>query len=305
MLRQERFGNYTLFTLSNGELSLAVTDLGATAVSLRYHGQETILGYALPEDYLAGTAYIGAAIGRYGNRIGGAAFELNGVRCALTPNEGPNQLHGGPDSYDKRRWDAEPLGDEAIRFTLFSPDGDNGFPGDLKAAVTYRLSGGTLRLDFEGESSADTVYAPTSHMYFDLSGRRRVLEDELWLGADRYVEPGEGLIPTGRLPAAEGAFDFRTPRPIGQNYDHAFILTGEHACTLRAGGIAMDLYTDFPALQVYAGEFLPPPFGPNGGLALEPEFFPDSPNHPDFPSTLLRAGEPFRRWAEYRFSRTE
>lgn len=302
MIRRESFGNYTLFTLSNGELSLAVSDLGATAVSLRYRGQETILGYATPEEYLSGSAFIGAAIGRYGNRIGGASFELNGVRYDLTPNEGPNQLHGGPDSYDKRRWDAELLEGEAIRFTLFSPDGDNGFPGDLKAAVTYRLEGGTLRLDFEGESSADTVYAPTSHMYFDLSGRRRVLEDELWLGADRYVEPGEGLIPTGRLPAAEGAFDFGTLRPIGRNYDHAFVLTGEHACTLRGGGLVLDLYTDFPALQVYAGEFLPALFGPNGGLALEPEFYPDSPNHPDFPSTLLRAGEPFHRWAEYRFS---
>ena len=305
MIRQESFGDYHLFTLSTEELSLAVTDLGATAVSLRYRGKERILGYARPEDYLAGTAYLGATVGRVGNRIGGAAFPLNGERVTLVPNEGPNQLHGGPDSYDKRRWTAQILDDEALRFTLFSPDGDNGFPGGLTAAVTYRLTGGTLRLDFEGESDADTVYAPTNHMYFDLSGRRSVLEDELWLGADRYVEPGAGLIPTGRLPETAGDFDFRQLRPLGRNYDHAFVLSGEHACTLRAGGVTMDLYTDFPALQVYAGEFLPAPFGPNAGLALEPEFLPDSPNHPDFPSILLRAGEHFHRWAEYRFSEAE
>jgi aldose 1-epimerase len=305
MIRQERFGEYTLFTLSNEELSLAVTDLGATAVSLRYRGRERILGYAVPEDYLAGTAYLGATVGRVGNRIGGAAFPLNGEQVTLVPNEGPNQLHGGPDSYDKRRWAVELLDESAVRFRLFSPHGDNGFPGDLSAAVTYRVSGSTLRLDFEGESSADTIYAPTNHMYFDLSGRRKVLEDELWLGAGRYVEPGEGLIPTGRLPETEGAFDFRTLRTVGQDYDHAFVLSGEHACTLRAGGVTMDLYTDFPALQVYTGAFLPEPFGPNAGLALEPEFFPDSPNHPDFPSILLRAGERFRRWAEYRFSQAD
>lgn len=305
MIRQERFGDYQLFTLSGGDLSLAVTDLGATAVSLRFRGREMILGYATPEEYLAGSAYLGAAVGRVGNRIGGAAFELDGVRYDLAPNEGPNQLHGGPDSYDKRRWDVQLLGEDALRFTLLSPDGDNGFPGTLRAALTYRISGSTLRLDFEGESDRDTVYAPTSHMYFDLSGRRRVLEDELWLGADRYVEPGEGLIPSGRLPETQGDFDFHTLRRIGQNYDHAFVLTGEHACTLCAGGVALDVYTDFPALQVYAGQFLPAPFGPNGGLALEPEFFPDSPNRPEFPSVLLRAGEQFRRWAEYRFSETD
>ena len=115
------------------------------------------------------------------------------------------------------------------------------------------------------------------------------------------MEPGEGLIPTGRLLPAEGDFDFRSLRRIGRDYDHAFVLSGEQACTLRAGGLQLELRTDFPALQVYTGAFLPPPHAPRQGLALEPEFFPDSPNHPDFPSIVLRAGEHFRRWAEYRF----
>ena len=301
-MRTESFGDTILYTLENGELRLQVCDLGATAVSLRFRGRELLLGYDSPEQYRAGTAYIGAAIGRVGNRIGGSSFPLNGRRYSVTPNEGPNQLHGGPNAFDMQRWTAEPLDDTALRFRLRSPDGENGYPGNLDAAVTYRLEGALLRLDFEGESDQDTLYAPTSHMYFDLAGDGRCLDAELRLNASRYVEPGEGLIPTGRLLPAEEAFDFRRLRRIGQDYDHAFVLDGEDACTLRAGGISMELRTDFPALQVYTGKFLQPPHIPHQGVALEPEYYPDGPNHPDFPSIVLRAGEHFHRWAEYRFS---
>lgn len=302
MIEIRRFGSYERFVLSGGDLELSVCDLGATAVSLRWRGRETILGYASAEAYLAGQDYLGATIGRYGNRIAGAAFRLDGREYRLAANEGGNQLHGGPNAFDRRRWAAEPLDSCALRFTLCSPDGENGYPGTLTASVTYRICGETLRLEFEGECDKSTPFAPTNHMYFDLAGTRRVLDAELWIGASRYVEPGEGLIPTGRLLPAEGAFDFRSLRPIGQDYDHAFVLDGSHACTLRAGGLRMELHTDFPALQVYTGTFLHPPFGPRQGLALEPEFFPDSPNHPDFPSTVLRPGQHFCRWAEYRFS---
>lgn len=302
MIEQRSFGNTTQFILSTEVLQAAVCDLGASVLRLRFRGKDRILGYGSPEEYLAGKDYLGATVGRVGNRIGGAAFPLNGERIELTPNEGANQLHGGPNAFDRRLWTPELLNDDALRFTLFSPDGDNGYPGGLTASVTYRVSGGTLRIEFAGESDRDTVFAPTNHMYFDLAGDRRALDARLRLGADRVVEPGPGLIPTGRLLPAEGVFDFRALRRIGQDYDHAFILTGEHACTLEAGDARMELYTDFPALQVYTGAFLRPPFGANQGVALEPEFFPDSPNRPDFPSVLLRAGERFFRWAEYRFS---
>ena len=302
MIEEKAFGQARLFLLSGGDLRVAISSRGATVTSLRYRGRETVLGYDSDEGYLRGGAYLGATIGRVGNRIGGSAFTLNGVRYVLAPNEGPNQLHGGPNSYDRRLWTAEKLGDDALRFTLDSPDGDNGFPGNLRAAVTYRVTGSTLRIEFEGESDRDTVYAPTNHMYFDLAGKGRILEARLWLGADRVVEPGPGLIPTGRLLPAEGAFDFHALRPVAQDYDHAFVLAGEHACRMEDGGIAMDLYTDFPGLQVYTGKFLDPPHGPNQGLALEPEFLPDAPNQPAFPSIELRAGERFFRWAEYRFS---
>ncbi len=305
MITEKAFGEARLFTISGPELSVSVSSRGATVTSLRYRGRETVLGYDSDEGYLRGGAYLGATVGRVGNRIGGAAFELKGVRYPLVPNEGENQLHGGPDSFDRRLWTAEKLGEEALRFTLVSPDGDNGFPGTLRAAVTYRVSGAVLRIEFEGESDRDTVYAPTNHMYFDLSGRGRSLDARLWLGADRVVEPGPGLIPTGRLLPAEGDFDFGHIRPVARDYDHAFVLTGEHACRLEDGGVAMDLFTDFPALQVYTAKFLDPPHRPYQGLALEPEFFPDSPNHPDFPSVTLRSGERFFRWAEYRFSESE
>ena len=294
-------GVFGLYELNNDSIRIRVSDLGATLVSLQFRGKETVLGYDSIYEYLSGTDFLGASIGRYGNRIAGAAFTLGGVRYTLPANEGRNQLHGGPEAFDKRRWEVERQEEDALRLTLLSPDGDNGFPGNLRAAVTYRLLPDGLRIEFEGESDRDTVFAPTNHMYFDLSGKGQVLDHILRLNADRYVEPGEGLIPTGRLLPAEGDFDFRSLRRIGRDYDHAFVLSGEQACTLRAGGLQMELRTDFPALQVYTGAFLPPPHAPNAGLALEPEFFPDSPNHPDFPSITLRAGEHFHRWAEYRF----
>ena len=302
MIHTDTFGDTILYTLDSGELSLRVCELGATAVSLRYGGRELLLGYDNPDTYRDGTDYLGAAIGRVGNRIGGAAFTLDGVRYPLAPNEGPNQLHGGPNAFDKQRWVAEPLDENTLRLTLRSPDGENGYPGNLTATLTYRVEGNLLRLDFEGESDKGTLYAPTTHMYFAPSDGESVLNSELRICASRYVEPGPGLIPTGRLLPAEGEYDFRELRRVGQNYDHAFVLDSEDACTLRTGAVTMTLRTDFPALQVYTGEFLHPPFSPNGGIALEPEFFPDGPNHPDFPSIVLRAGERFHRWIEYRFS---
>lgn len=302
MIQKTAFGEAVLYTLSGPELSLSVSSRGATVTSLRYHGRETVLGYGSDREYLEGAAFLGATIGRVGNRIGGSAFELGGRRFELTPNEGENQLHGGPKAFDRRLWTEEAAEEDFLRFRLFSPDGDNGFPGDLRAAVSFRLCGSALRIEFEGESDRDTVFAPTNHMYFDLAGDGRALDASLWLGAERYVEPGPGLIPTGRLLPTEGAFDFRSLRRVGQDYDHAFLLTGEHACRLCAGGIAMDLYTDFPGLQVYTGTFLAAPHRPNQGVALEPEFLPDSVHQPAFPSILLPAGEKFRRWAEYRFS---
>ncbi len=303
MLYQRDFGSWRQFVLENGSLTLSAMELGATVTGLRFKGREILLRFDRAEDYLKQTSYLCAAVGRCANRIGGARFRLNGREYRLPANEGRSQLHGGPEAFDWRRWDAQPLGDSAVRFTLQSPDGDNGFPGALEASVTYSLSGSAFRIEFEGLSDADTVFAPTSHLYFNLAGAGSVLDAELQINGDRYVEVDRELIPTGRLLPAEGDFDFRRLRRIGRDYDHCFALNGgERALLLRAGGIAMELYTDFPGVQIYTGSALEAPFGRNGGLAIEPEFYPDSPNRPEFPSVLLRKGESFRRTAEFRFS---
>lgn len=301
MTERETFGNDLQYRLRDGDLELTAMEPGATLTGLRYKGRELLLRCGSPEEYLRNSGYLCCAVGRIANRIGGARFSLNGREYRLAANEGSNQLHGGPEAFSKRRWRGEPAGESAVRFTLFSPDGDNGFPGDLTAAVTYRLEGNALHILFEGESGADTVYAPTSHLYFVPAGGGGALAAELRINASRVVEVDRDLIPTGRLLPAEGNLDFRAPRRVGRDYDHCFVLDGggQPACVLRSGGLEIALRTDFPGVQVYTGSALEPPFAKNAALAIEPEFFPDSPNHPDFPSVLLRAGEKFSRYAEF------
>ena len=291
------------YLIDSGTLQVSIMALGATVTGITLEGRQLLLRYGTAREYLKGSAYIGALVGRYANRIGGASFILNGRRVTLTKNEGKNQLHGGPNAFDKRRWQAEVSGENSVRFTLFSPDGDNGFPGNLTAAVTYSVSGGTLRLDFEGESNADTLFAPTTHMYFNLDGADSILDTVFQMDCDRYLELGEGLIPTGRICPAEGRFDFSSPRPLDGDFDHCFLLHGQNACTARAGDVTMSVRTDYPAIQLYTGGGLGAPFGKNRGFAIEPEYYPDSPNHPEFPSPVLRAGERFHKYVEYQYSK--
>ena len=299
MIQTSPFGEYSLYIMQNEKICAKITDFGATLVSLKVDGRETVLGYDSAEQYRAGRDFLGATVGRYANRIAGARFTLDGAEYALPANEGRNQLHGGPASYDSRRWQAEELAD-GLRFTLLSPDGDNGFPGELRAAVTYRLLEDGLRIDFEGDCDRPTVYAPTNHSYFDL-GAGDALRHELWLNADTVLAVDGELIPLEPVPVT-GKFDRRSLGPIGEDLDHCFPLKGEHACTLRGKGLRLDVYTDFPAVQIYTGIGLQAPWRKNSGVAIEPEFYPDSPNRPDFPSTTLRPGEHFHRWAAYRFT---
>lgn len=298
---RESYGDYEKFTFGSDVLTVSVITLGATVESLKFHGRETVLRYENAEGYLAGSSFIGAAIGRYANRIGGARFTLNGREYVLPANEGKNQLHGGAHSYDKRAWDVQVLSENSVRFTLLSPDGDNGFPGALEASVTYTVEGSSLRLDFGGVCDADTVYAPTSHMYFTLGGES-VLDYSMQIPAAGWLEVDEGLIPTGSVMPPEGDFDFSVMRRIARDYDHCFTLTGEHVCTVEHGGTRLDVYSNFPAVQIYTASSMSAPHRANCGLAIEPEAYPDSPNKPQFPSTVLRAGERYHRYAEYRFS---
>lgn len=302
MITSRPWGDYTLYTLDNGTVRAEISDLGATIVSLKFKDKERVIGHATPEEYLTMGGCLGATIGRYANRIGGAAFTLDGREYRLTANEGVNQLHGGDQScHHKRRWEAEVRG-ETLRFTLLSPDGDNGFPGTLRSAAVYSLLPDGLRVDYEGETDAPTPFAPTNHSYFDLSGDGNCLKAQLQLNAESYLEIDGGKIPTAVTPVEGTRFDFRAPRPVREDYDHCFILSGAPACTLTDGGTTLRIFTDLPAIQVYTGSGLKGDHRANAALALEPEFYPDSPNRPDFPSTVLRPGESFHRYIEYRFA---
>jgi len=282
-------------------MRVSVSTLGATATNVRFGGKECAIGYDTPEGYLNGKAYIGAIVGRYGNRIAGARFNLNGKEYRLTANEGRNQLHGGV-GFDKKLWDAEVMGENAVRFTLFSPDGEDGYPANLTASVVYTVMESGFSVDFYGIADADTVFAPTTHIYWNLCGAGNILDTELQLASKAYLPIDGESIPTGIAPAVD-AFDFTAMKPIATDFDHCFVLNGSPAAIAEANGIRLTVETDFPALQFYTGTSLDAPHGKNGGFALEPEYYPNSPNEPSFPSPILKAGERFHKSVTYRFER--
>lgn len=316
MVSKTSFDGVTAWEMSSGRFGAKVMEYGATLIEFTVDGRNIVLGYADAKGYEEGTSFIGACVGRYANRIGGAAFTLDGKEYRLNANENGNQLHGGVEGglWSKRIWTSEQTGENSVRFTLASPDGDNGFPGNMLASATYTIKEEGMEILFEGETDAPTVYAPTTHTYFNLSGfnPEKPLEcatdslgHELMLNSASYLEPGPGLIPTGRILPCEGDFDFSAKKKVGVEFDHCFLLDGTaekfFACSLSAGGITMEIRTDCPALQVYTGGCLEPHFGKDRGIALEPEFYPDTPNRPEFPSCLLRPGEHFRKSVSYRF----
>ena len=290
------------FTIENGDLSLTVSEYGATAMSLTRDGTELLLGFDSIRGYEKSDAFVGGIVGRWANRIGGAAFELNGRRFELCANEGENCLHGGNDgkAWNKRLWSGKADGDVSVCFTLNSPDGDNGFPGALTACVEYTLMPDRVRIDFSGVSDADTYFCPTSHIYFSL-GEKNILGAEMQINATGHLEVDSGLIPTGRILPMEGDYDFTSPRQIGRDYDDCFVLDGAHACTVQTDEITLKVFTNYPALQFYTGTYLDCGIAPNAGFAVEPQFFPDTPNRPEFPDALLKAGEKFTKYLEFVF----
>ena len=300
---------------------------------------DIVLGHEWLQSYLAGTPYFGAIIGRYGNRIAGGRFTLDGNEYVLAVNNGPNHLHGGLVGFDKVVWDAEPYvkaREAGVILTHVSPDGDEGYPGELSVQVVYALSAdGELRIDYEATTDAPTILNLTHHGYWNLAGHGAgdILDHELALHAGRFTPVDETLIPTGELRSVQGTpFDFREPTRIGARiesddeqivfgggYDHNFVLDGwvgdgllRPAAVLAdpASGRVMEVLTTEPGLQFYSGNFLDgSDLGKEGvayahrtGLCLETQHFPDSPNQPDFPSTVLRPGETYRSTTVYRFS---
>lgn len=291
--------NICTYVLFNEELHLEVMNLGATVIRLRFLGRELTLSSEKPELYLERTAFLGAVVGRYANCIHKAQAQINGQTYQLFPNEGDNQLHGGPEGFHGKLWTADVVTPECVHFYLQSPDGENGYPGNLTAGVTYRISGNKLQLEFDGMSDQDTLYTPTTHMYFNFGGAS-ILDAKLQLNASSYLAVDKENIPVAILPV-DDTFDFRTLRSIGHDYDHCFPIVGDPACILEDQDIRMTIRTNYPSIQVYTGTFLDNPLYPNQGIALEPEYYPDSPNHPDYPTAVLPKDVQFRWYIEYRF----
>lgn len=319
MITKSAFGDYAMYTIMNKNgMSARVCELGAALLSVCVpdHSRDTcdvVLGYDSPEEYLKNDGYLGATVGRYANRIKGASFTLYGKVYRLSANDGYNTLHGGEGISYKRF--SSSCNDERVSFYLTDPDGADGFPGKLCLRIEYALSDDNeLIINYSAVSDKDTVLCLTNHSYFNLRGSGTVEDHELCINADEYLPVDEELIPLGKAaPVAGTRFDFRSMRRIESlDYDHCFVLRGDGLCAkLRdsVSGRVMTVTTDMPAVQLYTAGGLTERHGREGAaysrgsaLCLETQFYPDSPNRPEFPSCLLKAGEEFKSRTVYAFS---
>ncbi len=330
----------TMVTLANAEgIEVDVISYGGIITRLVVPDRDgepgdIVLARDSIEDYQESNPYFGALIGRYGNRIAGGRFEIDGETVTLDTNDGDNHLHGGVEGFDKKNWTLDPFVTETsagVVLTLVSPDGDQGYPGTLDVKVVYELSGNELDMRFHATTDKPTVVNLTQHSYFNLDGEGTILDHLLEIPAATYTPVGPGLIPTGELaPVAGTPFDFREAKPIGEDidaddpqlelglgYDHNFILKDDSddelvlAARLTGpdSGRVLEVLTVEPAVQFYSGNFLDGTLTGQGGthdyrtgLCLEPQHSPNSPNEPDFPSTTLRPGEEYETRIVYRFS---
>ncbi|MFJ8542046.1 aldose epimerase family protein [Streptomyces sp. NPDC093586] len=330
------------WSLENGGTRMKVLSYGGIVQSLeipdrRGRYANVSLGFDNLDDYVTRSPHFGALIGRFGNRIAKGRFTLDGKQYQLNVNDGENSLHGGALGFDYRVWDVEPFTrgtDVGLVLHYTSVDGEMGYPGTLKATVTYTLTRrGEWRIDYEATTDKATVVNLTSHVYWNLAGEGSgTIEDhELSIAASRFTPTDAGLIPTGELAKVAGTpFDFRRAKPIGRDirdghpqlvtakgFDHNWVLDKgitarpEHIATLRDGasGRTLRIATDQPGLQFYSGNFLDGTLtGPGGSvyrqgdaLCLETQHFPDSPNKPSFPSTVLRPGQTYRTTTVHSF----
>lgn len=326
-------------SLSRGSLRVDIIEFGAVITRIEVpdragHSANVVLGLDTLAGYETVSPSFGAVIGRYANRIAGGRFSLDGHTYRLPVNEGPNTLHGGPRNFGKRLWRVEGADAASLALVRRSPDGEEGFPGNLDVRVRYSLpADGVLRMDYAATTDRPTVLNLTNHSYFNLAGEGTgsVLGHVVQLEADTFTPTDATQIPTGALrPVAGTPFDFRTPHPleariragdpqlaIAKGYDHTFVLRG-HAGTLRPAarctdpesGRRLDVWTTQPALQLYSGNNLDGTLiGSSGriyrsgdGVCFETQGFPDAPNQPAFPSAVLRPGETFAARTEFRFS---
>ena len=328
-------GPVETIALAGAGLALDVNTYGAIITSLRVPDRngtpgDVVLGHDDPAGYRASSPYFGAVVGRYANRIARGRFSLGGREYRLAVNNGNHALHGGMRGFDKVTWRPEPVsGGVRLRYT--SPAGEEGYPGTLDAAVTYAITApATLRIDYEATTDAPTPVNLTQHTYFNLGGGPDILDHELVIHAARYTPVDATLIPTGELaPVAGTPFDFRTPHRIGERiasrdpqlliaggYDHNFVLDRAHEGLVPAArvrdpdsGRTLVVETTEPGVQFYSGNFLDGSitgkggrvYGHRSGFCLETQHFPDSPNQPAFPSTILEPGHILRSSTTWTF----
>ena len=334
-----------LYVLTNGNgMEVAITNYGGTVVSVKVPDRsgkyaDVVLGFDSLDGYLGNEPYFGAIVGRYGNRIAGGRFPLDGNEYHLAQNDGKNSLHGGLKGFDKRVWsgkDVSKSGAPAIQLSYLSKDGEEGYPGNLSATVTYTLTAkNELRIDYGATTDHATVLNVTNHSYFNLAGEGNgdVLSHLMTINADRFTPVDATLIPTGEFASVAGTpLDFRKPTAIGagidadneqvklgKGYDHNFVLNRKGGelylaahVTEPTSGRVMEVLTTQPGLQFYTGNFLDGTVHGKGGkvygrrsaFCMETQHFPDSPNQPKFPSVVLKPGEHFNSTTVFRFSTT-
>lgn len=332
-----------LYTLTNNNgVSMSVTNYGGIITELKVPDKngsisDIVLGYDKVEDYVKENPYLGATIGRYGNRIAKGKFILNGTEYSLATNNDPNHLHGGVKGFDKVMWNLEPFQKETelgLIMKYVSKDGEEGYPGNLDVTVTYTLNDNNeLRIDYLATTDKPTICNLTNHSYFNLkdAGVSKILDHELQIFADKYTPIDPTSIPLGELAPVEGTpFDFREPKTIGRDinldneqlkngigYDHNFVLNGNMGEMRLAAkvvehttGRVMEIFSEEPGVQFYSGNFLDGTLiGKNGvvykhrnGFCLETQHYPDSPNQPDWPTTTLNPGETYKTSTIHKFS---
>lgn len=321
------------FTLRRDAMEAEIITYGAALRALRVPdggggAVDVALGYDGLSAYEDNGGYVGAVVGRYANRIAAASCLIDGRRIALEPNEGPKQLHGGPAGFSRQIFRPLDAGEDFVTLACTAPDGQGGFPGTLELWVTYTLTGRGLRIRYEAVSDQTTHCNITSHAYFNLNGSGDILGHRLWLASGQYTPVGPDSIPLAMACAAAGTpFDFTVEKPLGRDigqddpqlhnvggYDHNFVLDPAQGLRLAARltgektGIVMETWTEKPGVQLYTGNFLNAPGGRNGehyhprrGVCLETQFFPDSPNHPEWGDILLRPGQRYDYTTDYRF----
>lgn len=332
-----------IYTLTNNNgMKIKITNFGGALTELwipdKYGKMEDVtLGYSSPEGYEKDDCFLGFIIGRYANRIGNAKFTLGGVEYMLTPNNGPNLLHGGKGGFNTVLWEAEGIQTEdnvSVILTYLSKDGDQGFPGNLTATVKYTLTNDNeIQIDYSAVSDKITIVNLTSHAYFNLSGQGSgdILKHEVFINANAFTPTDDTAIPTGEMRSVEGTpFDFTKPKRIGEHinaeeeqiilgrgYDHNWVLNktaDEMSLAVRAfdpvSGRVLEVMTTEPGVQFYSGNFLDGSivgkdykrYEKRSGFCLETQHFPDSPNKPEFPSTELKVGETYSSKTIYKFS---